>query len=96
MFEDMNPNSITVAGVIMLIYLSVMIMFFYLLSTPVNAIFDGLSGTSLGEATDEMATFLPWIRTAVNMVFAIGIATPITWFIFWIFNREPDFSRYRR
>ena len=72
-----------------------MISIFYFLSGPVASIFDGFQNIPLGEATDEMALHSPNIEWAINLVFALGAAIPITWFIFWVFSQDP-FQGIRR
>ena len=88
--------SISRTGAIFLLYLFIMSIVFYALSSPVTAIFDALSGVPLGAATDEMNQFLPYYRTGVQLAFAISIATPIVWFIAKIFSREPAYYQPRR
>jgi len=89
-------RSITIIGATFLLYLFIMIIVFYVLSSPVAYIFDAFAGVPLGEASDEMATYLPYYRAAVQLGFAIGIATPVVWFIMKIFSREPAYYMPRR
>lgn len=84
------------AGVTFVVYLFIMVVLYFALSTPVDSIMDALLNVPLGEATDEMALYNPNISWALKLVFAIGISIPVTWFIFWVFSREPDVSRIRR
>lgn len=89
-------DNIIHAGVTFVVYLFIMVVLYFALSTPVDAIMDALLNVPLGEATDEMALYNPNISWALKLVFAIGISIPVTWFIFWVFSREPDVSRIRR
>ena len=88
----MNGNgiyTITHAGIIFLVYMALMIMLYFLLSPAVDAMFAAFTGSHFGLANEEMAQFVPNYLLAVKMAFALGFAAPITWFIFWVFSREP-------
>ena len=78
-------------GAILLVYLFMFTLVFFILSAPLSSIFDGLSDTT-GEHSDEMAEYLPNIRNALNIFFALVIATPIVGFIVWVYHREPDWG----
>ncbi len=95
MFDGNDIDTITHAGIIFLVYLSLMIMFYFLFGGAVDVIFDAFTGTSFGYANEEMALYVPLYRTAVKMVFAIGLAAPITWFIFWSFSKEPVYTKIK-
>ena len=92
---DDDLTSITFAGVIFLVYLAVMVMLYFLLGPAVDAMFDAFTGNSFGYANSQMNYFVPLFRSATKIAFAFGLATPIAWFIFWVFSREPAYSRYR-
>jgi len=83
------------AGALMLIATFVILLLYFVVSTPLTSMFDSFDDADAGEATDEMNDYLPHIRTAINMAFAIAIITPSLIFIFWIFHREPDWY-YKR
>lgn len=91
----MRDNIVRI-GVIFIFYLFVVIMSYYVMSTPVNMLFDGFDAADFGEAEDEMNTHLPNYRTAFTIAMAILLALPITWFVMKIFSREPDIYQYRR
>ena len=74
-------NSIAKAGVYFIVYLFLMIAVFFVLSAPVNYIFDGILLGEYGLAQDEMNTFVPGLKAAVNMAFAIAVVTPLMWFV---------------
>lgn len=80
------------AGIMMLVFLFITIIAYFLLSAPVNLIFNAFDDIDTGEAVDEMNTIMPNIRTAFNIFFALLAAVPLTWFIFWSFSREPDWG----
>ena len=48
-----------------------------------------------GDATVQVQTYGPVYEFVVKMMLAICLASPITWFIFWCFSREPSKKRYR-
>ena len=69
---------------------------YFVLSSPLEHIFDGFDDADSHAADDEMDIYLPSIRTALNIGFAIAIITPAMIFIFWIFHQEPDWYYRRR
>jgi len=93
---DLGIRSITQAGVLFLAFLFMVVVFYFVLSGPVDAIFDGFDDVDDPISGDEIDLFLPNIRTAMNIAFALMLATPITGFIMWVFSREPFYERYRR
>jgi ABC-type polysaccharide/polyol phosphate export permease len=84
------------AGLSMLLFIFLAVIIYFVISAPMTAMFDAFDDADAGEATDEMNSFLPNIRSALNMFFAVLIAIPITGFVIWVFRREPDwmFRRY--
>lgn len=87
--------TITHAGIVFLVYMAVMMMLYFLFSPVVDALFDAFTGSSFGLANDEMAYYVPLFRDAVKIAFALGIAAPCTWFIFWVFSRESSHQQVR-
>jgi ABC-type uncharacterized transport system YnjBCD permease subunit len=94
---DSEVDNLIHAGVILGVYLFIAILVYFLLSGPVNAVFDGLNAGAQGVPSVKpyMDLYLPSIRDAVQIAFALGIAFPVTWFVFWVFSREPDMSFIR-
>ena len=88
-------NNIVHAGVVFAVYLFIMVILYFLLSAPIDAIMNGISSVPLGEASDEMAQHSPNMNWAIKAAFACGVATPITWFVMWLFSKEP-FIGYKR
>lgn len=84
------------AGVTMLVGVAMFAIVFFVVSTPINSMMDSFDDANTGDATDEMNTYLPNIRTALSMAFALIIVSPIVGFIIWVYSREPDWSYYRR
>jgi len=83
-------SSVTIAGAIMLIATFAILVLYFVISTPMASMFDAFDDADAAEATNEMNLYLPFIKTAFYMGFAIAIITPALIFIFWIFHREPD------
>ena len=96
MYDD-EINNIIHAGLVFLLYLFVAIILYYILSYPIDAIFNGLEAGSVGTASHSyMVWQLPGVRFGLNVAFALGLAYPIVWFVLWVFSQEPDFSMFRR
>jgi len=55
--------------------------------------FDELEDPASQEYYDH---YLPNLKTGWNMFFAFLVAAPITWFIVWVFSREPQWYQTRR
>ena len=90
-------DSISKAGAIFLIYLFIVITAFFILSKPVDSLFDSFDNNDMGEANDELDMVMPNIRIAFTIAFALMFAAPITWFIVWVVHREPaTYSRRYR
>ena len=98
MLEDRGEvNSLISAAVIFVIYLFVCIITYFVLSTPIDMIFDAFAGSDFGVAAADTArdTYIPLYRQALTIFFCIFISIPVTWFIFWCFKREPFVGNIR-
>ncbi|NIQ89374.1 MAG: hypothetical protein GWN93_10035 [Deltaproteobacteria bacterium] len=89
-------RSIITGGATLIIATFLIIIVFFVLSNPVTSILDGFDDIDAGDATDDMNTYLPDIRTAFWLGMSIAIVTPAVIFVFWIFHREPDHYYKRR
>jgi len=85
-------DSLSHAGVLFLVYLFLAVAVFFVVSSPTDAILSALDDADLGAASDEMNLYVPYYKSAIQIVFALGLAFPMTWFIFWVFSREPDWG----
>jgi len=95
-YEPRRPtSSVTMAGAVMLVATFAILVLYFIISTPMESMFNSFDDIDSGEATDEMDEYLPGIKNAFYMGFAIAIITPALIFIFWIYHREPDWY-YRR
>lgn len=82
-------ESISKAGAVFVVYLFIVVAAYFLLSAPVDLIFDAFASADAAQASDELSTFIPQFRTALQIFFALFLALPVTWFVFWVFHREP-------
>lgn len=94
MFDTDRIQYLTQAGVIFLIFLFLMIVFFYVMSPFVDAFFGTYNTLEVGDATDEVAYYGPLFYSAIKIGLAISVAIPMTWFIFWVFHKQS--TGYRR
>jgi len=88
--------NIIMAGGKMLVGVFFILIVYFLLSTPIEAIFNSFDDANTGEATDDMDIYLPIIRQALTMAIAICLVTPILIFIFSAFERETQSVYDRR
>jgi len=93
MFDNGEPRSLVQAGVTFLVFLTIALIAYFVISIPVNLIFDSFEATDFGNAETEKDTYLPIIRDCCTIFFAIFVSLPVTWFIFWVFHREPQFQQ---
>ena len=94
---DNDIRSITQAGLFFLVFLFTSIILYALLSTPVETLLNGFQNLNVDTNVNAKLTeYVPLFRTAIKIVFVMGIAAPIAWFIFWIFTRETYSGLIRR
>lgn len=96
MFDNQPIDSLVKGGVVFLVFLTIVLISFFTLYPVVSAIFGAFESADFANAEDEKDTYLPIIESCCTAFFAILISLPATWFIFWVFSREPDVTRYRR
>jgi len=87
-------NIIRIGGSL-LIGLFMVIILYFVISTPLEIIFDAFDDADTADATDDMNIYLPYIRNAMSMAFAVAIAAPLVIFVMRTFEREPRYD-YRR
>jgi len=75
------------AGLTFLLYLFIVVICYFVISGPVEILIDSFTGTHA-----QVDSRLDLYKTFFSMFFAIWAAVPITWFIFWVMHREPDWS----
>ena len=85
----MDGDSITRAGAIFIIYLFISVSAYFLLSSPIDMIFDAFENADGSHAESKLSTYIPQYRTVLQIFFAIFLALPLTWFVIWVFHREP-------
>jgi len=94
---DDSINSIAYAGLVFITYLFLMVTIFFVLSGPVDTIMTAFSDGAVGTSyATQMNSYHAGFVLAIKIAFALGIAAPITWFIMWIFSREPAVYQYKR
>jgi len=91
-----DSDSITKIGVIFLVYLFVVVVTYFLISTPVQLLFDGFDDTDFGMAEDEMDSYMGGIRSAFTIAMACMLSIPVTYIAVKVFSREPNYYRFRR
>jgi hypothetical protein len=103
MFDNPSgePRSLVQAGITFAVFLVIALITYFVVSIPVNLIFDSFENTNWGAAETQKATYMPIIRQCMMIFFAIFVSLPMTWFIFWVFHREPqyqqvDYNQWRR
>ena len=92
MFND----SLIRIGMLFIRYMFVVVAAYFLLSAPIEVIFDSFTGGDYGEATSEMGTYVPHFKSVLTIFFALFLALPVNWFIGVVFHREPSSYYYRR
>ena len=90
-------RSVITAGATLIIATFLIILVFFILSTPVTTMMDSFDDADVGDdANTRMNEFLPDIETAFWLGMSIAIVTPSIIFVFWVFHREPDWYYRRR
>lgn len=77
-------------GVIMLIVLAVIFICWLVLSTPFETVISSFEDVDMANSDAKVEDATGWMRTAWHMIFAGLGAVPIIWFIFRMFQREPE------
>jgi len=90
--RNMEVHSLTKAGVVFLLYLFLVLVIYFALSTPVEMLFDAFESADFAGAETQKDTYMPVIRTACTIFFSILVSIPVAWFFFWIFHREPSYQ----
>ena len=83
-------------GVIFIVYLFATIISFLVMYPFVDAFLTAFVGMEAGEATAELASQISIWQTVITIFFALLLAAPMTWFISYIFHRDPAYSYHRR
>jgi len=96
MDNGFNTDSLILMGLYFIVYLFMMIIFTYVFHYPVDLILSVFEGATVSGATSQLQTFVPYYRTALIMVFALGASAPVVWIMMKVFGREPSISVQRR
>jgi hypothetical protein len=90
--DEYNEFGLIRAGVILAVFTFIVIITYFALSMPINAIYSGFENADFGNAEDEITSYMPIIRNVTTLFFAIFVSLPVTWFFFWVFHREPSYN----
>lgn len=84
------------AGIILIIYLSIVIIGYMVLASPFSSVFGGFENTSISTYVDNAVDYHTGVvRQVFDLCFALLAVVPIAWFVVWAFHREPDWRYYR-
>lgn len=86
-------NGLLINSLWFIFYLFLMITIFVILGGPIDTIFDSFTSNPV---VTQQAYMVPNYKLAVRLAFAIGITTPVIWFVAKMFSREPSVYKYRR
>lgn len=89
-------DSITRIGAIFLFYLFIVLISYFIMSTPVELLFEGFENADFGIGETYKDNYMPIYRQVFTIAMGFLLAIPVTWLIMKIFSREPDYSRFRR
>jgi len=88
--------SIIRAGGMLLISTFLILVLYFVISSPLEAIFTTFDDAQTGNADDEMDIYLPYTRDALNIAWAVALITPSVIFVIYIFFVEPVWTYRRR
>ena len=94
--DNGEVTSLTQAGIVFLVFLTIAIVTFALISPLMTSIFDSFAASDFSNAEDEKDTYLPLFRDCCTVFFAVFVSLPMTWFIFWVFHRQANYNEYNR
>ena len=83
------------AGLTMIVGVAMFAIVFFVISEPLDLILDGFDNME-GDTSDEMDLYLPSIRSAMKIAFALIIISPVVGFMVWVYSRNPEWTYYRR
>ena len=86
-------DSLIVNSLYFLLYLFIAAVLYFVLGGPIDTIFDSFTSNP---AVPQQATLIPYYKTAVRIAFAIGVTTPVFWYVAKMFSREPTYYKYKR
>ena len=82
-------------GLVLLLDVFLIMIFYFVISAPLTILFDGFDDIEDEYSGDEMNIFLPDIRTALNIAFAVAAGSIVCLFLLRLFEREPDWRFYK-
>lgn len=88
-------ESLTMIGLLFLIYLASMLIIAFTLSGTIDDILVAIMGIDNDAVVDQVNLYIPVYRNALIVVFALGVASPFGYLIARIFSRDDDYYYYR-
>lgn len=83
------------ASILLIVYTFIIVTLYMVLSDPFDKIVTPLEDLNMSASDAHMDRVGGYVRTAFDISFALLIIVPASWFVFWVFHREPDW-RYRQ
>jgi hypothetical protein len=94
MFEQQGQTqSIILAGILLLVYETIMIICFYFLAPVVMMVLYSIFNDPVTIA-NHGAVYSGEFYWITNAMFAIGFLIPVVWFIVWVFSVESGYQIY--
>lgn len=83
---DLDTVSITAAAVFLVVYEFIIIVGYIFFSKP----FAVICTAFLNVNTQELIDFIPKTEAVFMLMMAIAGIIPIVWFIFWVYQSNPE------
>ena len=77
------------AGMVLAVYLFIIMILYFLLSSPFESVFAGFYGLNIANAGTHVDDTVDTARLVFNMMFGLLAVFPVIWFFLWVFTREP-------
>jgi len=88
---ETDIESITAAGILLVIWEAIIIIVYLFFSNPIAQVFAGFAGINIA----QMPAYVATISTYFGYMFAIAGIVPIVVFIVWIYQVNPQWN-FRR
>ena len=95
MLDQQQVNSIIFAGILLVVYESVVIMCFYFLAPAVMLILYSIFTSDITMA-NHGSMYSGEFYFVTNMMFALAFLIPVVWFIVWVYRVESGYQIYNR
>ena len=88
-----NQGGLIRAGVVLAVFTFTVVIAYYALSVPIDAIYSGFEQADFANAETQKDAYMPIIRTATTLFFSILLSLPVIWIVLWCFHREPRYTQ---